>query len=290
MKIFRGVIEDLKARENLDVYITLAIAFTVVCLDIFNVADQSVMSEAILATLALVSVSLLVNRRETDEVSQTLEKMKAMQQSMDSLVSSLGITFSFVPVGEGRFTEASKRIREVTMKASREVLVLDYNPLEERESKVRYRRDEKASEARREYYQALIDKVTAGKPGEFRYRRLLQVPRGRKISEVVADDPIFREHCEALVRLGLKQPEIASLRSCEPFQERTFFIVDRRHLILEWVLLDPEDRCYSGGGYFHFDDPGGTLINNFLRFFDRADATAALVKLGDLADGGGAGA
>jgi hypothetical protein len=56
------------------------------------------------------------------------------------------------------------------------------------------------------------------------------------------------------------------------------------------VLLDPEDRCYSGGGYLHFEDPAGTLIGNFLRFFERADATASLVRIGDLGGGAGDGA
>lgn len=287
MNLFRSVLSDLKERQNLDVYITLAVAFTVVCLDIFNVTDQSVVSEAILATMALVSVSLLINRRETDEVAKTLAGMRDMRHQMDALVSSLGTTFTFLPVSDGRFTEGSRRIRELTAKAEREVLVLDYNPLEEHESKVRYHQNEKASEVRRQYYESLIEKVRNSKPGEFRYRRLLQIPRGRKISDVLADDPIFREHCEALARLGQKAPEIASLRTCAPFQEQTFFIIDRRHLLLEWVMLDPEDRYYSGGGYLHFEDPAGNLINNFLRFFERADATAALVKIGDLADGAG---
>jgi hypothetical protein len=231
---FRNVIKDLRGRQNLDIYITLAVAFSIVCLDIFNVTDPSLISAAILATLALVSVSLLVNRRETDEVAKALGDLGNMRHRMDSLVSSIGITFSFLPVSEGRFTEGSRRIRELTMQARREVLVLDYNPLADNESKVRYHQDEKVSETRRQYYQALIDKVRNSGSGEFRYRRLLQVPRGRRISEVMADDATFREHCETLIRLGEKQPEIASLRSCAPFQERTFFIIDRRHLILEW--------------------------------------------------------
>jgi hypothetical protein len=289
MKFLRSVLSDLKERQNLDVYITLAVAFTVACLDIFNVTDQSVVSEAILAIMALVSVSLLVNRRETDEVAKALSDLRDMRQKMDDVVSSLGTTFTFLPVSEGRFTEGSRRIRELTANAEREVLVLDYNPLEEHGCKVRYHQNEKTSEVRRQYYESLIGKVKNSRSGEFRYRRLLQIPRGRKISDVLADDPIFREHCEALARLGQKAPEIASLRTCAPFQERTFFIIDRRHLLLEWVLLDPEDRYYSGGGYLHFDDPGGKLVNDFLRFFERADATAALVKIGDLAGEAGGG-
>lgn len=83
MKFLRSVLSDLKERQNLDVYITLAVAFTVACLDIFNVTDQSVVSEAILAIMALVSVSLLVNRRETDEVAKALSGLRDMRQKMD---------------------------------------------------------------------------------------------------------------------------------------------------------------------------------------------------------------
>ncbi|MBN1141214.1 MAG: hypothetical protein JXB25_05400 [Deltaproteobacteria bacterium] len=286
MTLFRRKVNDLQEKHNLDIYITLVLAFTVTALAIFQVTDQSVLSAAILATLALVSLSLLKNRRETEEVAKTLHGMRDMQRQMDAIVSSMGITFAFIPVSEGRFSDSSRMIRELAMKASKEVLVLDFNPLADKESKVRYHKQEKTSEARQKYYESLIEKVKNSKAGEFRYRRLVQIPPGRHIHELVADDEIFRAHCEALVSLGEKQPEIASLRVCAPFQERTSFIIDRRHLILEWIMLDPADRYYSGGGYLIFDDPAGNLIVSFLRFFERADANANLVKLSDLSAAG----
>ncbi len=286
MKLFRRMLTDLQDRHNLDIYITLVLAFTVTALAIFQVTDPSVISAAILATLAFVSVNLLKNRRETEEVAKTLHKMRDMQWQMDAIVSSMGITFTFVSVGEGRFTDGSRMIRELAMKASKEVLVLDYNPLAEKESKVRYRKNEKMSQFRKQYYDSLIEKVKNSKAGEFKYRRLVQIPKGRHICELVEDDEIFREHCEALINLGEKQPEIASLKVSAPFQERTLLIIDKRHLILEWIILDPEDRHYSGGGYLLFDDPTGNLISNFLLIFERADADSNLVKLSDLNPGG----
>jgi hypothetical protein len=75
MRVIRTVIKDIRVRQNLDVYLTMAIAAVVAILNIVGTAQQSVVSSAILATLALVSVSLLANRREADELETHLSKL-----------------------------------------------------------------------------------------------------------------------------------------------------------------------------------------------------------------------
>jgi len=63
MKCFGTFWQDVKVGKNIDVYITIIVALVVVTLDIFNIVKQEIVSAATLALLALVSYSLLIDRR-----------------------------------------------------------------------------------------------------------------------------------------------------------------------------------------------------------------------------------
>ena len=76
MNLIRHILKDFQKRQNLDIYITIIIAIVVSVLGIFQVTDLSVIISAVLATLALVSISLLVNRRENDEIQKAISKIE----------------------------------------------------------------------------------------------------------------------------------------------------------------------------------------------------------------------
>lgn len=279
MKILQKLVTDIKRRQNIDIYITILIAVVVSILGLVQVANQAVISSAVLATLALVSFSLLMNRQENEEIRKALTVTDYLQDRFEDIASRLNVSFTFVH-RESR--TATQKIRKLIQEASMEMLVLDYNPLEDSEDKVRYSEEVKLSQTRKDYYEEIISKVRKTPSGSFRYKRILQVPIGRKISDIVVDDPIFKEHCEVLIQLGEKRPEIASLKSCIPLYEANYIIIDRRHLILEINILDPDNRHYASGGYFFFEDPSGDLINTFLLYFERVNEHARLVKIEDL--------
>jgi hypothetical protein len=64
MKSLKVIWEDVKSGRNIDIYITVVIAFAIALLDIFGIVNQSVISSATLAVLALVAYSLLQDRRK----------------------------------------------------------------------------------------------------------------------------------------------------------------------------------------------------------------------------------
>lgn len=72
MRILRTIWQDILAGRNLDVYITIVIAVMVAILGTIGIADQTVVSSAVLATLALVSASMLANRRESEDIRNIL--------------------------------------------------------------------------------------------------------------------------------------------------------------------------------------------------------------------------
>jgi hypothetical protein len=83
MELFQLFLNDLKRGQNYDVYITVAIAATVTLLGLFGIVDNIIISAAILATLTLVSSSLLVNRRDNQSTRETLNKLQNVGTAFD---------------------------------------------------------------------------------------------------------------------------------------------------------------------------------------------------------------
>lgn len=282
MKFLGEIIKDIRNRQNIDIYITVCLSLIIAILGFAQVANQEIISSAVLATLALVSISLLINRHENDLIEKSLTNINSLEKKLDDLASTFGAKVSFVSMDQGRHKFVTERIKKIVADATREVLVLDYNPIDEKESKVGYLDEDIASIERRRNYEALIEKVRSKRSGSFRYRRILQVPQGRKIYELLTNDLVFREHCEALIKLGERQPETANLKTCAPIHEGFYMLVDGRHLILDVNVIDPENRYFTSGGSFFIDDPTGKIVEHFYKFFERADAHSVPVKVTDL--------
>lgn len=83
MKPPNSALQNIK--QNADIYITIVVALAVAILGILGVVDDKVIFSAVLATLALVSSSLLKNRRENEELQDELSNIT----SKTSIVSRL---------------------------------------------------------------------------------------------------------------------------------------------------------------------------------------------------------
>ena len=76
MNSFKNIVKDIRTRQNLDIYITTILAIIIAILGIFGVANLAVISSVILATLSLVSISLLTNRHENEKTQDLLLKIE----------------------------------------------------------------------------------------------------------------------------------------------------------------------------------------------------------------------
>lgn len=74
MKIFQEILHDIRKRQNIDVYINIVLAIIVSILGLAQIVDNSIISSAVLATIALVSISLLANRRENERIQMLLQR------------------------------------------------------------------------------------------------------------------------------------------------------------------------------------------------------------------------
>jgi hypothetical protein len=279
MKFIEVIINDLRNRQNLDFYITVIISLIVAIFGISQSVSQEVISSAILAILALVSLSLLINRRENDEIKKSLSITKDLKEEFINLASGLGTKVSFIEIG----TELShlKYVTQLVQNSLEEILVLDWNPLEQVEEdkvRIRYSDEMYKSELRKAYYDAILEKIQNDRSGKFRYRRVLQIPKERSISDVIGEDPIFRDHCDSVVKLGERRPENVCLKVSNVLHEGSYIIIDNRYLIFDMAFIDPFTGNHGEGGTFFFDDPTSQVISIFRRFYERADARAVIVK------------
>ena len=75
MSPFRMVWRDIKARRNIELYLTLAVCLLVLAGDIAGLPLGDTPSEAILATLALLAYSTLVTRRSDEQIERKLDAL-----------------------------------------------------------------------------------------------------------------------------------------------------------------------------------------------------------------------
>jgi hypothetical protein len=76
MKFHQNILQDIRSGQNIDSYITIAIALTVATLGISGIANQKILLSAVLATLAMVATGLLVNRQENKRLSDAISHLE----------------------------------------------------------------------------------------------------------------------------------------------------------------------------------------------------------------------
>jgi hypothetical protein len=76
MKLFRVVWNDIRAGQNIDIYITVGIAIAVAILGVLGIANSIIIASATLAILALMSVNLLLNRYENENIRKLISQQQ----------------------------------------------------------------------------------------------------------------------------------------------------------------------------------------------------------------------
>jgi|YNPBryantNP2012_1023418.scaffolds.fasta_scaffold19505_1 hypothetical protein len=72
MRLLKRIWDDIKKGENIDLYVTVVVAFGLVLLDLIGFAPQNWLSSIILAVLGLIAISTLGNRYRLEELSHKL--------------------------------------------------------------------------------------------------------------------------------------------------------------------------------------------------------------------------
>lgn len=77
-KFFDKVFQDIRKGENLEVYLTLVVALVLLILDIFDIVTTEAIAAGTLATLALLTYSILTSREQMEHLVDTSTATRAI--------------------------------------------------------------------------------------------------------------------------------------------------------------------------------------------------------------------
>jgi hypothetical protein len=88
MRFLRRVWNDIRSGQNLDIYITASLSLIIAVFGVLGIANQSIISAAVLAVLALLLSSLLVARHQNDKIQAILSKLETIQSSASQFMTT----------------------------------------------------------------------------------------------------------------------------------------------------------------------------------------------------------
>jgi len=80
MEFIKAIWQDIRSGQNIDLYVTTIVSLVVAFLGIFGIIGQSIVSAAVLAMLALASISMLQNRREDDSLRRAIIQFQSTSE------------------------------------------------------------------------------------------------------------------------------------------------------------------------------------------------------------------
>lgn len=87
MKVVNGIWNDVKKGENLDLYITVIIAFTIGVLSLFGYANQTLATAITLAALGILTASSLRDKHSHEKSFSSLEGVKSELNQLNNMAN-----------------------------------------------------------------------------------------------------------------------------------------------------------------------------------------------------------
>jgi len=131
--------------------------------------------------------------------NSALRRIDDTHSRISDLAKSLNVRFSFVPVGKGEAKRIYREVSKVIRLAKREILYLNYGPARQLESELSFDRAVAESTERQQYLNVLLRKIQTSETGQFRFRRIIQIPPNCYLTDW--HDPLLIEHCKQLTGL-----------------------------------------------------------------------------------------
>ncbi len=103
----RRVWQELRQGKNVEVYLTIAVAFVILCLHLFHVTSINAVLSAILATLVLLAIANLHSRRGVEDLGASVLRLE---------IGTLADKF-FQQWNEAEFSDFINRAKRVSMLA-----------------------------------------------------------------------------------------------------------------------------------------------------------------------------
>ncbi|MHC1784120.1 MAG: hypothetical protein AB9891_15430 [Anaerolineaceae bacterium] len=233
----------------------------------------------LLISILSISVFIYFSKSTNDSIIETHnafnETSKEIIRYFNDYKKRLGLSVRFIIYDkekpeENTFTNARNLVRE----AIYEILVLDYHPSNEHNRY--YDASDTLKQARKEYYDELVDKAKNG----ICYKRIIQFPESStttiRCSQI--QDQVFTDHCRKILEIQNAPIESSpSLKSSSIYLPQTTFVIIDKKIILWEIVVETQDDSLRLAGDLIFIDHSGGFSEPLLKLFERIDNEATQI-------------
>jgi hypothetical protein len=187
--------------------------------------------------------------------------------------TSVGHKLQIIPYRKG-YQELQERIEN----ARNEIRVLSNYVFDWENGKPIYDEERLLSPERRASYSVTNAKIEReAKRGQFKFVKIIQIPSGHNLEEILSYDSVYKEQCELLACIGRITPELACLRKSEVIFRNSFVLIDRSFLYMEIEINDPYEEQVQAPFVLILEDPDSIALDELLRLHQRIEANSELV-------------
>lgn len=200
------------------------------------------------------------------------KSVSSIEKNVDNLAKALGSQVRILP-----YTLAYEELIKQVGTAQTEIRILSKYIFDWKNGKSIYDLERFHSTDRSKVYDALNAKVLKENDNSgFNFIRIVEIPRGNSLNEVFPFDEIYKEHCSLIAKISKNRPEFARVKVSDIIFDRSFAIIDRSFLYMEFEVYDPDTNQYKAPFTLVIEDQDSGVINELVQLHQRIDAKATL--------------
>ena len=210
-------------------------------------------------------------------VAYTAAMWRAANQKFTSIEKHIGQRIRILSYSDG-----FKELRQKIESAEFEILVLSNYVFDWDGKKHLYDPETMQGPERKATFEATQEKLRherlqRRKGKKFKFVKIVQIPKGHNLDEVLPHDPIYEDDCKFLAELAGSESEFASLHLSEVVFYNTFCIIDESFLYLEFDVQKPNiDQTFSPFTMI-IEDPDSKVITTLRTLHQRLEKVSSMI-------------
>lgn len=183
------------------------------------------------------------------------------------------------------YSEGYKELQKRIMSAKKEILILtEYINIFDWECGApKWDPERRNSSHRKAFYHTLQSKLLDEKGNRnFRLVKIVQIPKGHEIKEMLQHDPIYAENCNFIAKISKKEPEFACLRITNMNIGNSILLIDESFAHISFDIRNPFDLNVDAPIVLLIDDPKSESIEYLSKLFQKIEANSLKVEFDDI--------
>lgn len=213
--------------------------------------------------------------------SSTQQHVADINEYTQDLAAGLGHRVKTIAYSQG-YDELIKRIE----RAESEILILtEYvNIFDWENCKPIWDAERINSPERKQFYDTLQKKVTSEREDRnpFTFVKIVQIPEGHKLAEMLAHDDLYRKNCEFMLDIAKEEPEFARIKVTKMMFNNSVILIDKSFAHISFDVKGHDDSSVEAPFVMLIEDPKSDALMNLLKLYKRIEQRSTLLTRADL--------